>query len=260
MGDQLNTQNSTLKTDAALIIFGKAPIPGQVKTRLCPPLTQDEAATLQGSLVLDMIEKTRGLFDRFLACAPSCEHVFFKILQERQGVRLIDQVGENLGQRMNQAFTEIFALGYQRVLLAGTDVPTLPASSFGQAFSVLSDHDLVLGPSLDGGYYLVGLKKPAPGLFTDMPWSTDQVCALTRKKAEALGLKTGLLPTRRDLDTADDLLAIIREAGFEARDTRQKAKGTADRLAPRASSLSTRTAGVIQMLANRLKSRMPERS
>jgi len=222
--------------DAALVIFGKAPIPGQVKTRLCPPLTPDEAATLQGSLVLDVVERSRAVtrqVDRFLACAPSRAHVFFKILEERQGVRLIDQVGEDLGRRMDQAFQEVFALGYQRVVLVGTDVPTLSASSYGQALGLLSAHDLVLGPSLDGGYYLIGLKKPAPDLFTDIPWSTDQVCALTSKKAEALGLKTALLPVCRDLDTVDDLLA----------------------LAPLAGGLSSRTAGVIQMLAGRLKSR-----
>jgi glycosyltransferase A (GT-A) superfamily protein (DUF2064 family) len=86
---------------------------------------------------------------------------------------------------------------------------------------------------LDGGYYLIGLTKPVPDLFIDIPWSTDQVCVLTRKKAEALGLKTALLPVCRDLDTVDDLLA----------------------LAPLAGGLSARTAGVIQMLAGRLKSR-----
>ena len=223
-------------SDAALVIFGKAPIPGQVKTRLCPPLTPDEAATLQGSLVLDVVERSRAVtrqMDRFLACAPSREHVFFKILEERQGVRLINQVGEDLGLRMDWAFKEVFALGYKRVILVGTDVPTLSALSYGQALGLLSAHDLVLGPSLDGGYYLIGLTKPVPDLFIDIPWSTDQVCVLTRKKAEALGLKTALLPACRDLDTVDDLLA----------------------LAPLAGGLSARTAGVIQMLAGRLKSR-----
>ncbi len=243
---------ATHKADAALVIFGKAPIPGQVKTRLCPPLTQDEAATLQGSLVLDVVERSRSIekaarLDRFMACAPSCEHVFFKILQERQGVRLIDQVGEDLGQRMDQAFKEVFALGYKRVLLVGTDVPTLPASSYGQALSLLSDHDLVLGPSLDGGYYLLGLKKPASALFTDIPWSTDRVCSLTKAKAESLRLRIGLLPTCRDLDTIDDLLAL---APLAASKKGQEQSG----------GLSSRTAGVIQMLASRLKSRMAERS
>lgn len=245
--ERYKKDSAVQRSDAALIIFGKAPIPGLVKTRLCPPLTQDEAATLQGSLILDVVERSRPIektarLDRFLACAPSREHVFFKILQERQGLHLIDQVGEDLGRRMDQAFKEIFALGYKRLLLVGTDVPTLSASSYGQALSLLSDHDLVLGPSLDGGYYLIGLKKPAPDLFTDMPWSTDQVCSLTKEKAAALGLKTGLLPTCRDLDTVDDLLALAPLASSK--------KGK-----EQPGGLSPRTAGVIQMLAGRLKTR-----
>lgn len=262
MGNQRNAKHATLKTDSALIIFGKAPIPGLVKTRLCPPLTPDEAATLQGSLVLDVAERSRsvGRLDRFLACTPSREHVFFKVLEERQGLKLMDQVGDDLGARMDQAFRDVFALGYKRLLLVGTDVPTLPASAYSQALDLLSDHDLVLGPSEDGGYYLIGLKKPAPGLFTEIPWSTEQVCALTRKKAEALGLKTALLPVCRDIDRVEDLLALAREAGLEAIGNRQGAIGTeappkTQRPAPSAQGLSHRTAGVIQMLAGRLKSR-----
>ena len=111
---------------AALVIFAKAPIPGEVKTRLCPPLTPDEAATLHGSFVLDMLERTKLAvaklqlpIHRYLACAPSSELVFFKIMEERQGVRLLDQVGEDLGQRMHGTFVDRFAKGYERVLLVG---------------------------------------------------------------------------------------------------------------------------------------------
>src|SRR5215470_10128207 len=100
---KLDTQPSALST--ALIIFARAPIPGQVKTRLCPPLTPDEAATLHGSFVLDMLERTKLAVvtlhlpcERYLACTPSSELVFFKIMEERQGVRLLDQVGKDLGQ------------------------------------------------------------------------------------------------------------------------------------------------------------------
>ncbi|MFM8551171.1 MAG: TIGR04282 family arsenosugar biosynthesis glycosyltransferase [Nitrospiraceae bacterium] len=242
MGHQFNAKNSTFTTRAALVIFGKAPIPGQVKTRLCPPLTDDEAATLQGSLVLDVVEKARasaksGQYDCIFACAPSREHVFFKVLEDRQGLRLLDQVGEDLGTRMARAFQDTFNQGYQQVVIVGTDVPTLPASSFGTAFRLLKDHDLVLGPALDGGYYLIGLQRPAPDLVTGMPWSTDQVLTLTKKKAEGLGLKTALLPTYRDLDRLEDLQALIGEA----------------KSAPK--TFSPRTAGVLQTLADRLRSR-----
>lgn len=228
--------------DAALVIFGKAPIPGQVKTRLCPPLTADEAATLQGSLVLDVVERARAAaksaqYDMVFACSPSREHVFFKVLEDRQGLRLLDQVGDDLGARMHQAFQELFDRGYRQVVIVGTDVPTLPGSTFAAAFRALKDHDLVLGPALDGGYYLIGLKRPTPDLFAGIPWSTDQVAALTRKKAEGLGLTTALLPPYRDLDRLEDLQALIGEA----------------KSAPK--TFSPRTAGVLQTLADRLRTR-----
>ena len=230
-------------TDSALIIFAKAPIPGQVKTRLCPPLTPDEAASLHGSIVLDMLERSRGTasMDRFVACAPSHEHVFFKILEERHGVRLITQTGDDLGSRMARAMADVFALGYRKVLVIGTDLPTLPGSAFGEAITLLATHDLVLGPALDGGYYLIGLRKPAPELFAGIPWSTDQVLPLTRQKASALGMSVVLLPVRRDIDTVDDLAALIEDTGVST------GAGTGG------NALSPRTAGVLRLLADRLR-------
>lgn len=235
---------------AALAIFAKAPVPGQVKTRLCPPLTPDEAATLHGSFVLDTLERTQTAatklklpIDRYLACAPSATHVFFKILEERQGVKLIDQVGEDLGSRMNQAFHTLFAQEYRQVVLVGTDVPTIPLDHFKQALAVLENHDLVLGPALDGGYYLIGLKRPAPELFADIPWSTDQVLRLTQEKAAAIGLKASVTQPWRDVDTLADLEALMKDC---AADTK---KPKNDRV------FSGRTAGVLQALAKRLSSR-----
>src|SRR4029077_19526241 len=157
---------------AALVIFAKAPIPGEVKTRLCPPLTPDEAATLHGSFVLDMLERSKLAvatlqlpFHRYLACAPSSDLVFFKIMEERQGVRLLDQVGEDLGLRMHHTFVDLFTKGYKQVIIVGTDVPTLPLSVYQEAFAILGRSDVVLGPALDGGYYLIGLKQPTEKLF-----------------------------------------------------------------------------------------------
>jgi rSAM/selenodomain-associated transferase 1 len=255
-GPKSRPNASRSPSDSALIIFAKAPIPGQVKTRLCPPLTPDEAASLHGSVVLDMLERSRNAsaLDRFVACAPSPDHVFFKILEERHGVRLIAQTGDDLGDRMARAFADVFALGYRQVLVIGTDLPTLPGSVFGEAVTVLAAHDVVLGPALDGGYYLIGLRKPSPGLFAGIPWSTDRVLPLTQQKAAALGLSIALLPVRRDIDTVDDLMAVIEEtgAGHEARGTRPS------RTDPRTShfepgTLSPRTAGVLGLLANRLR-------
>lgn len=234
----------------ALVIFAKAPIPGEVKTRLCPPLTPDEAATLHGSFVLDMLERSKLAaaklqlpFHRYLACAPSSELVFFKIMEERQGVRLLDQVGEDLGQRMHHTFAELFAKGYKQVIIVGTDVPTLPLPVYQEALTLLGRSDVVLGPAMDGGYYLIGLKQPAEKLFANVPWSTDQVLAVTQQHAKALGLSVGLTTAWRDVDTIADLQSLITEGQEDDKKPKQ------DRV------FSMRTAGTLQLLATRLKSR-----
>lgn len=241
---------SRLSPHTALVIFAKAPIPGEVKTRLCPPLTPDEAATLHGSFVLDMLERTKLAvaklqlpFHRYLACAPSSALVFFKIMEERQGVRLLDQIGEDLGQRMHRTSVDLFAKGYKQVIIVGTDVPTLPLSVYQEAFAMLGRSDVVLGPALDGGYYLIGLAQPAEKLFTGVPWSTDQVLAVTQQQAKALGLSVGLTTAWRDIDTIADLQSLIAECQEDNKKPKQ------DR------SFSMRTAGTLQLLATRLKAR-----
>jgi hypothetical protein len=241
---------SNLSPHTALVIFAKAPIPGEVKTRLCPPLTPDEAATLHGSFVLDMLERSKLAvaelklpFHRYLACAPSSELVFFKIMEERQGVRLLDQVGEDLGQRMHRTFVDLFAESYKQVIIVGTDVPTLPLSVYQEAFAMLGRSDVVLGPALDGGYYLIGLKQPAEKLFAGVPWSTDQVLAVTQLNAKTLGLSVGLTTAWRDVDTIADLQSLITECQEDNKKPKQ------DR------TFSMRTAGTLQLLATRLKTR-----
>ena len=237
---------------AALVIFAKAPIPGQVKTRLCPALTEDEAATLHGSFVLDTLERTKAAaakfklsIDRVLACAPSSTHVFFRIMEARHGVTLLDQEGEDLGARMRQAFVCLFARGYQRICLVGTDVPSLPLTHYRDAVESLTRHDLVLGPAKDGGYYLIGMTRPHPDLFTNIPWSTDQVMALTEQKAAAEGLKTALLPVWNDVDTVEDLQGLIDDCAADKKRPKQERV------------YSTRTAGTLELLAKRLRTRQP---
>ena len=248
MNPTLNPRHAGHST--ALVIFAKAPIPGQVKTRLCPPLTPDEAATLHGSFVLDTLERTKAAvirlklpFDRYLACTPSSTLVFFKIMEERQAVTLIDQEGEDLGTRMHGACETLFKRGYHRILIIGTDVPSLPLDYYKQALLLLEKHDLVLGPSLDGGYYLIGLNKPTPILFENIPWSTDRVLALTREKADSVGMSTALLPEWRDIDRIEDLLALIEASSLDAKKPKHE------------QMFSSRTAGALQLIAKRLKSR-----
>jgi rSAM/selenodomain-associated transferase 1 len=235
----------------ALVIFAKAPIPGQVKTRLCPPLTPDEAATLHGTFVLDTLERSKsaiGKFrlpvDRFVACWPSASHVFFKVLAARHGVEPLDQIGDELGARMHQVFTELAARGYRRIVLVGTDVPTLPLAHYRQAYEFLHDHDVVLGPARDGGYFLIGLTKPQSDLFRDIRWSTDQVLELTQRRATEAGVTAALLPVWQDVDTLEDLKWLIGEAAK-------------DRKRPKAEqAFSSRTAGALDLMAQRLRDRL----
>ena len=225
-------------TTTAIIIFTKAPIPGTVKTRLCHPLTADEAASLHGSLVLDTIERTKGLtgITLHVAGAPDVEHPFFKVLEGRYGARLLEQRGGDLGSRMHLAMTDVFALGHPAAILIGTDLPILPHAHLEKACDLLRTHDLVLGPTQDGGYYLIGLQRPVPELFEEIRWSGPTVFEETRKKAESLGMSVALLPECRDLDDLEDLKAFIQLAGHDK-------------------NLSKRTADTLKLIGNRLKER-----
>lgn len=222
--------------EGAIIIFAKAPVPGAVKTRMCPPLTPDEAASLHGSLVMDAVERTRPLrgFDVFLACTPGMDHPFFQTLAARHRLHLCDQVGEDLGQRMDHALTAVLTRGYAHALLAGTDIPNLSAGHYQRAKTLLQTTDVVLGPTEDGGYYLVGATRPVPALFAGIPWSTGRVLAESRARAEQAGLVVGLLDPERDLDTFDDVQAFLREEAT-----------------PGTPALSTRTGNVLHTLMQR---------
>ena len=213
-------------------------MPGAVKTRLCPPLTFDEAASLHGTLVLDTIERATGLPDvtLYVASAPDIAHPFFKVLEGRYGARLLPQEGEDLGARMSGAMQKAFSLGHRRVILIGTDLPSLTRKHLSQAVNQLGNHDLVLGPTLDGGYYLIALSRPVAELFDGMAWSTTTVLEETRRKAATLELSVTLLPSLRDLDDLEDLDAFIKLAGKDK-------------------SLSKRTAGALTLIGERLKER-----
>ena len=225
---------------AALIIFAKAPIEGYVKTRLCPPLTHDEAASLHGSLVLDVLDRCQLLkgIDRILAGAPTREHPFFGAMKARFTIPVWDQVGDDLGSRMAQAFQSALGSSYQSAIIMGTDIPGITAPLITMAYKSLQDHDMVLGPTVDGGYYLIGLRAPAPKLFENIPWSTDTVFSLTEEKAKAIGLSVKILPRLRDLDTVEDLQIFIKESKD-----------------PKSQIFSSRTKSVLQELEKRVAAR-----
>jgi rSAM/selenodomain-associated transferase 1 len=197
---------------ALLIIFAKEPVPGQVKTRLCPPLSLQSAAQLYQAFLTDILEEMGRLpgLDGALAYSPGQARSFFQRLAP-SGLRLFPQEGRDLGERMARAFDWGFAAGYRVVLLRGSDSPDLPGEVLLEAGEVLKSGraQVALGPAADGGYYLVGLNAPHPELFQGQVWSTDTVLAEALHRARLLGLTVHLLRPWQDIDTYADLLAFL---------------------------------------------------
>lgn len=191
----------------------KAPIAGQVKTRLCPPLREREAAELHECFLLDTLENCRWLDGVRLVVAYSpdvAEAYFARVAGD--GWELIPQEGQTLGARMLRCLEALCAPDSATVMV-GTDSPTLPLESIRSAFEVLEcgDADLVLGPSTDGGYCLIGMTEPHPRLFDGIDWSTDRVLRQTLDRAADMGLLCRLLPEWYDIDLPADLARLKSE-------------------------------------------------
>jgi rSAM/selenodomain-associated transferase 1 len=200
--------------DARILVFAKAPLPGQVKTRLAPPLTQQQAAALHRELVSGTLERLARahIAPVELWCAPHPGFSFFTELEARFGVRLYPQTGRDLGERMLRAARDGLSR-CRRLVLVGTDCPVLTGAEAAEALNALARRDAALGPAEDGGYVLLGLKRAAPELFADMPWGTAEVAGLTRARMTGLGWRWAELPTLWDLDRPADL-ARYRSAGL----------------------------------------------
>lgn len=189
---------------AILGIYAKQPLPGQVKTRLCPPLTQHEAAALYRCCLTETVQRMQqGSFA--LAICYAGERQWFA--DNFPGVRLIAQRGVDLGARMADSLCSLLQQGYQQVVLIGSDAPDLPLSLIEQAFRELQQHQLVLAPASDGGYVLIGEAVHHPELFSAMPWGSGEVLAETLRRIEFSGIKAKQLPGWEDLD---DLAALQR--------------------------------------------------
>ena len=191
-----------------LLVFVKAPRPGAVKTRLAAVLGDDGAARLYRVLADEEIRRTApraGEYDRtFLFTPPDAR---LEIERWLPGEALEAQAGEDLGDRMSRAFASAFAAGARRVAIIGTDVPSCGREHVADAFRSLDDHDVVLGPTHDGGYYLIALDRPRPALFQSIPWSTPSVLPATAERAGVLGLTLRMLDPLHDIDTVQDVAA-----------------------------------------------------
>lgn len=197
-----------------LIMFVKSPIPGDVKTRLIPHLSGSEAADLYKCFVSDTLKCVSkvSLSPKLqVAYQPHSKAANLSWLGLKRPPDIFKQEGRSLGERLIHAFGQAFGRGSNQVVIIGSDSPHLPADYIDQAFKALEDADVVLGPSKDGGYYLIGLSRPCLKLFDDVSWSTDQVFERTAHNAQQLGYKLRILPSHYDIDTIDDLMFLHQE-------------------------------------------------
>lgn len=196
----------------AVVVVAKTPRPGRVKTRLCPPLSPENAAELCHAFLRDTVERVGRLegVQVVIAYTPASERGFFEALCP--GAVLVPQADGDLGRRLAAIFATLCARGFRGVVAVGTDTPTLPLAFVGEAFARLDQGaDVVLGPAEDGGYYLIGLRTLQPALFDGIAWSTERVFADTVHRAEREGLCVATLPRWRDVDTFADLAHLAQE-------------------------------------------------
>ena len=168
-------------------------------------MNAEQAAQLYECLLLDTLELARAVprVERMVAYAPRDEQAYFA--QLAPGLELIPQIGEDLGERLDNALTHCFEHGYAWAVIMDSDSPTLPSAYLSRAFDELEDADVVLGPCEDGGYYLIGLTRPQPRLLREVQMSTPHVARDTLALAEAEGLRVALLPSWYDVDTREEL-------------------------------------------------------
>ena len=195
----------------ALAVMAKAPRPGKVKTRLAPPLTLDQSAAINVCFLQDTTENiaavaATGQAAGVISYTPVGDEALFDNLLPVD-FSLIPQRGDGFGERLLATAEDLLACGYGSVCLIDSDSPTVPAAAFEQAVAELarSGDRIVLGPSHDGGYYLIGLKRTHPEVFANISWSTSVVFAETIAAARAAGIEVVVLPLWYDVDDAATL-------------------------------------------------------
>lgn len=194
-----------------LIVFTRYPEPGKAKTRLIPVLGKTGAANLHRLMAQKAIARALSLQNsRRLSVEIHHASGSQQQMQDWLGTNIIyqDQIDGDLGAKMTAAFQQSFNSGVDKAVIIGTDCPALKVEIMAQAFDKLSQHDLVLGPATDGGYYLIGLRRSIPELFSPIKWGTSEVFASTQAIAQNLGLNIGYLPTLADVDLPEDLLGL----------------------------------------------------
>jgi rSAM/selenodomain-associated transferase 1 len=195
-----------------LLLFAKQPVPGQVKTRLQPQCTPERAAEVAAVMIRATVEVATSFWpgDVFLYGAPDTDHPLFRELAETFHLSLANQGPGNLGDRMDRALAD----GVKRsgaAAVMGCDVPHCRWDTLELAHDHLSRGNNVVGPTADGGYYLIGVQRADPSLFHNVNWGGNDVLLRTAANAAKLGITLELLPILRDVDTWEDLVAVARE-------------------------------------------------
>ena len=199
----------------------KYPEPGEVKTRLATAIGQDKAAELYRHFVLDLLAKLESTRLSFAICFYPEQKKELLMEWLGEGYEYIPQKGADLGERMAAAFLDAFAGGHRRVILMGSDFPDLPRSFLEDALAALNTHDIVIGPAMDGGYYLIGFRKETfiQEAFEGMDWSTEGIFRQTLSILKAHRRRVYVLPVWNDIDTVEDLRQLIDRAGGSGFDT-----------------------------------------
>lgn len=209
--ERLSKSYPDVRAEQCVIFFCRLPRRGRVKTRIARHFEGTFALELYRNFILDMLE-TIG--------AVTADTVVFvfpgrgkKAMQRWLGSEYSykSQRGKDLGERMKNAFTLMFHSGYDRCILVGSDLPDLPVTFLNEAFHALTSHEAVIGPTVDGGYYLVGFRRqtPLPPIFRDIPWGTDRVWAATMAIFKNQSTRIYTLPRWRDMDTPEDLIHLL---------------------------------------------------
>ncbi len=208
-----------MSSENAVILFARDPVLGRVKTRLSPFLDDKSILRLYICFLQDSLDKIRQVknADLFVGIAPSDQSGFFTGIPS-SGIRLFVQEGKDLGDRIRRSIQDRLGEGYERVVIIGSDSPSLPVSYIEKALD--SDKDLVLGPSTDGGYYLIGMRGKMVEVFEAINWGTEKVLQETFERFAGGRAELELLPVWYDVDSPDDLkffqthLRLIELAGL----------------------------------------------
>ncbi len=196
-------------TDARVLVFAKAPIAGQVKTRLIPVLGVEKAAELHQDLLRHTLATAcASLYPVELWCSPDTQHPVFTELSARWPLSLHTQQGADLGARMAQAFANALRRA-PYIILCGSDCPSMRPADLHEAAAMLRrGADAVLGPARDGGYWLIGLRRVHPALFQDIAWGGATVLEETLARLQTLNWRWNLISERGDIDRPEDLAAL----------------------------------------------------